>query len=197
GGGDYSGLALRPTTGDLIIASASTDRIFGAAPLAESGFGEPEVIIDDTTAPPIHSTAPTALAFDSAEWLYVGFAGEDSSGIVRIDPETSFAEAVVTTDSPVTGIAFRPSDESLFFTVLGEVGSESGAVVTIGTNGLASEFARRLPSPTALAFDSDDGLYVTVLGTSPNGTAGQVQYLHVEEAAEEEDPATSDADDGS
>jgi len=187
GGGDYYGLAIQPSTGNLLIASASTDRIFAAAPIDGGGFGEPVVVIDDTTEEPIAATAPTALAFDADGLLYVGFAGAESARIVRIDTETSFVERIVQTDSPVTGIAFRPSDSQAFFTVFGEASRESGAVFNIGTNGVGAEFAGRLAGPTALAFDSEDALYVTTLGTPASTVAGQLLQITVEEIIEEEE----------
>ena len=186
GGGDYYGLALQASTGNLLIASAGTDRIFGAPPAESGGFSEAEVIIDDTSADPISATAPTALAFDADGLLYVGFAGEGSSKIVSIDTATSFVETVTNSDTSVTGIAFRLSDSALFFTVLGEAERSSGAVFDIGTNGVAAEFVGGLAGPTALAFDSADALYVTTLGTSPNAAAGQLLKITVQEIVEEE-----------
>lgn len=197
GGGDYYGLAVQPSTGNLLIASAGTDRIFGAPPAEGGGFAEPVVIINDTTEEPIAAAAPSALAFDPDGLLYVGFAGEGSSGIVRIDTAISLVNTVVHTDSPVTGIAFRPSDSILFYTVLGEPERSSGTVFNIGTNGVATEFARQLDGPTALAFDSDDKLYVTTLGTPPNAAAGRLLEITIEEIVDEEPTDEEPADSNS
>lgn len=191
GGGDYFGLAIQSSTGNLLIASASTDRLFGVQPADAGGFAEPTVIIDDTTEEPIAAAAPTTLAFDSDGQLYMGFAGEGSAKIVCIDTGTSFVEPVASADSPVTGIAFRPSDGILFYTVFGD-GGGSGAVFNIGTNGLAAEFTGRLDGPTALAFDSADALYVTTIGTSPNAAAGQLLKITVEEIVEEEESSAAE-----
>lgn len=194
GGGDFYGLALQSSTGNLLIASASTDRIFAAGPDEPGGFSEPVVVIDDTTEEPIAAAAPTALAFDAEGLLYVGFAGEGSSRIVRIDTQTSFVEPLVQTDSSVTGIAFRPSDSLPFFAVFGDAGRASGAVFSIGTNGVASEFAGGLAGPTALAFDSTDALYVTTLGTPADAGAGQLLKITVEVIEEEEEDEDEEED---
>ena|GEM_PF-5495321 len=194
-GDNYYGLTIQPSTGNLLIASAGTDRIFGAQPAEGGGFSEPVVIISDTKEEPIAAAAPTALAFDPEGLLYVGFAGDGSSKIVRIDTATSFVEPLIETDSSVTGIAFRPSDSTLFFTVFGDAERSSGAVFNIGTNGVATQFAGRLAGPTALAFDSADALYVTTVGAPPNAAAGQLLKITVEEIVEEGPPADESADD--
>jgi glucose/arabinose dehydrogenase len=174
GGGDYYGLALRPDTGDLLMASASTDRLFGAPPAAGGGYGPPVEIIHDTQAAPIGAAAPTALAFGPDGLLYMGFAGAGAAKIVRIDMATSYVETVATADSPVTGIAFRPSDARLFYAVFGTSERAGGAIRDIDSNGASAQFAGALAGPTALAFDSADTLYVTVIGVPPNGSNGQL-----------------------
>ena len=194
-GDDYYGLAIQPSTGNLLIASAGTDRVFGAQPAESGGFREPVVIISDTKEEPIAAAAPTALAFDPQGQLTIGFAGEETSKIVRIDTVTSFVEPLVSTDSSVTGIAFRPSDSILFFTVFGDAERPSGAVFNIGTNGVVAQFAGGLAGPTALAFDSADALYVTTVGTPPNAATGQLLKITVEEIVEEEPPTDESGND--
>jgi hypothetical protein len=196
GGGDFYGLVIQPSTGNLLIASSATDRVYGAVPLEGGGFSEPVLIIPDTTAEPINAAAPTALAFGPDGLLYMGFAGEGSSRIVRIDPETSWVQTLVESDSAVTGIAFRPSDDLPFYAAFGDPAQASGVIYNIDTNGVADVFARHLAGPTALAFDDADVLYVTTAGQSAVGGTGQLLKITVAESVDEEESTASELEAG-
>ncbi len=183
GGGNFQSLALDPASGDLFVASANTDRIFKAVAV-DGGFGNPQLFIADTTIDPISMSAPTALAFDADGNLLVGFAGFSGAGIVRVDMQQATDPPSVarlySTDRMVTAIATRPSDGAIFFAEFSFSNVGDSRIARLDSAGQDVMFTRDVVAPSAIAFNSDDTLYVTTLGRTPNADTGSVLKVFIE-----------------
>jgi len=183
GGGNFQSLALEPSTGDLFIASANTDRIFKATAV-DGVFGNPQPFIADTTVEPIAMSAPTALAFDTNGNLLVGFADFSGAGIVRIDTQQQTdapsVSRLYSTDRMVTAIAVRPSDGAIFFAEFSFSNVGDSRIASLDSAGQDATFTQNVVAPSAIAFDSNDTLYVTTLGRTPNATTGAILKMFIE-----------------
>jgi hypothetical protein len=137
-GGNFSGLAIHPVTGDLYIASANTNRVFRAPAGESGGFGTAVEFLSDTTLPPVGRSAPTALAFADSDTLLVGFGDLTGGGIARF---TVGMDADPPIDEPVDGAvgedvvldetnvgAAQVSDEGVF---LGQSYETSGIITAL------------------------------------------------------------------
>ncbi|MCH7527653.1 MAG: hypothetical protein IID39_09470 [Planctomycetes bacterium] len=192
-GGNFSGLAIDPATGDLYIAGADTDNIFVAVALEGGLFDDPVEFIADTKLAPIGWAAPSALAFDVDGTLLVGFSGSKGSGIVRLAPanqqSTPFVEQVYSSTRMVTALAVRPSDGVIFFAEFDLLQTTPGRVATITETGdEPATYLENLAGPSALIFDSTENLFIATLGTTPNGDAGSILKVAGKDAGEPDEP---------
>jgi hypothetical protein len=181
GGSDFFDVALEPSTGRLFIASTGSDRIFVADPAAPGGFAPPVDFVADTTADPLRTAAPAALAFDAQGRLLVGFADQGGGAILALNTNPAavsvLMSAVTANTSPVTSIAIRPSDDAIVYATLD--GPLTGSIHLIGPDGVQSALAPGLPGPTDLAYDPNEVLYATLLGPAPNANTGQVVRIDI------------------
>ena len=180
-GSDLFDVVVEPSSGNLYIAGTGSNRIYVAAPTGTGGFEQAVDFVADTTADPIRAAAPSALAFDAQGRLLVGFADDAGGKIVALntDPlaQSLLIETVVSQSAPIMSIAIRPSDNATAYAE--RDGPQSGSVVIIDPEGIESTFASGLAGPTDIAFAADDLMYVSLMGDSPNGSAGQVVTIEV------------------
>lgn len=199
GGGNFSGLALHPTTGSLYIASANTNEIF-VADVGEGGIGEPISFIADTTTPPIGFSAPTGLAFEADGSLIVGFGEIGAGGIVRISTEGEtpgmFEAVLYETDQLITSVAVRAGDDTIFFTETSfdASGTMGGRIGMISADGVVETFLEELSGPSAIAIGPDGTLYLTELGDLPNGDSGTASRIETDSQDQETPTPTSPID---
>lgn len=202
-GGNFYDLAIHPLSGDLYVTSANTDRIFRARVAEGGGFDDLTEFVADTTLPPIGHAAPTAVAFDDAGVLLVGFADFSGSGIVRLSTDDQadsvFINEIYSTERMVTAIAIRPSDGIVFFAEFDFAGVRQSRIGQLRGSDEAQTFLSDVVAPSALTFAPDDTLYVTTLGETPNADTGAVLKLTVETfgapaSVDEEPPQPSDED---
>ncbi len=206
-GGNFYGLAIHPTSGDLYAASANTNRILRAPPTEGGGYGEMVAFVENTTDAPVGYAAPTALAFESSGVLLVGFGGFDGAAILRLSTDGDELGLVIdepyTTDKMITAIAVRPSDGAVFFAEAAfesnrlAAGRVARIVVDEEGNEAIETFVDKLTAPSALAFGGDDSLHIATLGAQPNDGSGTVHKTAAEESDGSVEPAGTDASDQS
>ena len=180
-GSDLFDVVVDPSSGNLYIAGTGSNRIYVAAPADTGGFAQATDFVSDTTADPIHAAAPSALAFDAQGRLLAGFADDAGGKIVALDtaPQAQplLIETLVAQSAPIMSIAIRPSDNAIAYAE--QDGPQTGSVVIINPEGIESTFAGGLAGPTDIAFAADDLMYATLIGDTPNDSAGQVVTIEV------------------
>jgi hypothetical protein len=185
-GSDFFGIALEPSTGALFIAGTGSNRIYRAAPATAGGFDPATDFVTDTLAEPLSAAAPSALAFDGEGRLLVGFADADGGKIsvltTAAEAESPYVEDLVAATGSVMAITIRPSDGAIVYVEQGAGGI--GTIHVIDPEGVESTLASGLAGPTDLAYPpstTEDKLYVTLLGDTPNAEAGSVVTVEIVE----------------
>jgi len=197
-GGDFRDIVVDPTSGDLFIASASSNRIFRAAAF-DGAFSEAAEFVGDTALAPIGFAHPWGLAIDAEDNLLVGFADEAGGGIVSIplNGDGVTAPAVIyTTDRMVTGVAVRPADGVVFFAEFAAARVQDARIGRF-RDGEVETYYGEVVGPSSITFGPDGELYVSMLGVTPNADGGSVVRLTPVTLSDTSDSTTGVTDDES
>ncbi len=128
--------------------------------------------------------APVPIVAHEAK-LYVGQMGEVTTGgdslLTIYDPKTYNAEdpkaekSYPTGLSDIAGLAISPTNKKWYCTDFAWAKPEDGGLFELtieeDDNKVTAKKLAKLDKPTALAFDKDGNLYVTVFGTGKDGDA--------------------------
>lgn len=192
-GGNFYGLAIHPLTADLFVSSADRNAIFQASRGEDGNYGEPTEFVADTTQPPIGRSAPTALAFEADGSLLVAFADDDGGAVLRLATDTPGSVSVIAElysgDGVITAIALRPSDGNVFFAEYDPSRPTQGRVAGFTEEGNDRTVLSNLTMPSALAFATDDTLYIATLGATPNTTTGAILVVRSNSSDPPSEPA--------
>lgn len=175
-GGNWSGLAVNPATGDLLATSANGDRIFRAPP-AGSTFGTLTPLINTQSH---FSTSPVGIVATPTH-IYAAFFGTFSGvgSIASYDAATGVLinAALATGLDAATGIDLLPDGRLL----VAEYGSSTGfsnLTIIDPQTGVATPLVSGLTAATGVAVHTDGTIYFVDSG-NPNAGDGRLFKLTV------------------
>lgn len=173
--GNYYGVAA---TDGAVFASANGDDTKGWIVRAQlDADGHPENLERFiATKEAVMVDAPVALTVNSDGDLVVGQCGEvnipGDSLLSIYDPKSGDLKANYETGlHDITGLAYSPATGKLYATDFAWMAPAEGALYELTVSGDACTAKKLfdLDKPTALAFDKEGNLYVTIFGTAEEG----------------------------
>ncbi len=185
--GNYYGVAV---TAGYVFATANGDDTKGWIVRAKlDDHGHPsnlERFI--ATKEAVEVDAPVAITVNPDGDLVVGQMGEitvPGDGLLSVyDPKTGELKSNHETGlNDITGLGYSPATGKLYATDFSWIDTSKGALyeLTVGDDGVDTKKIVDLDKPTALTFDKDGHMYVTVIGTKPDGSekpSGKVLKLN-------------------
>jgi DNA-binding beta-propeller fold protein YncE len=186
GEGNFYGLAV---TNNAIYVTCNGDDTKGwiaRCAIRSDGYGPFERAI--ATKEAVQVDAPVAITVDSRGNLVVGQMGEinvpNDSLLSFYDPKTGKLLVNYKTGlHDITALAYHPKTGRLYATDFAWLDVSQGGLfelVSERKDGQVSAVARKilpLMKPTAMAFDADGNLYVTVMGDAKEGAGPKVGQL--------------------
>lgn len=137
--------------------------------------GELKLAIATKTATQVGTPMPITFTLDGKE-LVVGQAGEpggDADSLLTFyDPaKGTLTKKLKTGLTDISGLAYSPKTKKLYATDIAWSKPHEGGLFELAIDGDNVKATRVVPldKPTALAFDRDGHLYVTILGTNKSG----------------------------
>lgn len=190
GEGNFYGVAVGA---GAIFVTCNGDDTKGWVAKAELKDGKPgdlKLAIATKVATGVDAPAPITFTPDSGE-LVIGQMGEiDVAGdslLTFYDPNTGELKRNFETGLfDVTGLAYSSKNGKLYATDFAWMKNEAGGLFELAVEGdrLMATKIISLDKPTALAFDQEGNLFVTVIGTAEEGSEQSPGALLVVEAAQ-------------
>ena len=187
GEGNFYGVAIGA---GAIYITCNGDDTKGWIAKAEVKDGKPGTLVPTiATKEQTQVDAPVPLTFspDGSE-LVVGQMGEvnvaGDSLLTTYDPKTGTLKKKWKTGlSDIAGLAYSPKTKKLYAVDFSWVDAKQGGLFRLDIEGDAVKATKlvSLDKPTALAFDKEGKLYITVFGTEdPNGDRSPGKLLSIE-----------------
>jgi DNA-binding beta-propeller fold protein YncE len=171
GEGNFYGVAVLD---GAIYVTNNGDDTKGWISRAKSAEGPLELHI--ATKPLVEVDAPVAITTNDKGQLVVGQMGEmtqpGDSLLTIYDPESGELEASYETGlSDIAGLAYSPKTGKLYAADFSWHDTSQGGLfeLTVSGDKCTAKKLYELDKPTALAFDDDGNLYITVFGTAEEG----------------------------
>jgi DNA-binding beta-propeller fold protein YncE len=174
GEGNLYALALSPTALYVTCNGDDTKGWVARAELSGTKFGKLERWLP--TKEMVEVDAPVGIALDKEGNVVVGQFGENNkpqdslltfysakTGKMLLNLETKLYD--------ITGLAYSPKTGNLYATDFAWMKTDEGGLFRLDQSGGGVKAVKvaSLDKPTALAFDSDGNLYITVIGPKAEG----------------------------
>jgi len=182
GEGNFYAIAVGPKAFYITANGDDTKGWILRAPIVDGKPGKLEPFI--ATKPLVNVDAPVAITLSpDGKQLVVGQMGEvnmaGDSQLSFYNPEDGkLLKNHPTGLNDIAGLAYSPKTGKLYAVDYSWVDSKNGGLFRLDVTdaGVKAEKLLSLDKPTALAFDKEGGLYITVFGTTadPKSPAGQL-----------------------